>query len=430
MRILVTGAAGFLGRHVVAALIGAGHDVVCCLRDPARAQRIFPGATCLACDFNRDTAPEAWLPRLAGVDAVVNCVGILQERRGQSIEAIHGLAPRALFEACLSAGVRRVIQISALGVDGADDTAYARTKLAADRHLQGLDLDWLVLRPSLAYSESGSYGGTSLFRALAALPFFVPVVGDGRQLFQPIHLADLAEAVRRLVEPGAPARRVIAVVGPQPIPLVDILLALRAWLGLPPAPVLRVPRALVACAARLGDASGAGPFNTTALRMLSLGATADPGPLMEATGLAPRAFHQALATAPAHVQDRWHARLYVLRPVLRTTLALFWIASGAIAAVAGPWAEAWRGLWPDGPSGPGLAAFWGLCLADMALGGLLLARWRVPLVGAVQILAVLGYLALATAAWPALWLYPLGPLVKLLPLLVATLVMMAIEDQR
>ena len=188
MRILVTGAAGFIGRHIVAALGSAGHRVVCATRDVERTRRMFPGQESIACDFNRDVTTDAWLPRLVGIDAVVNCVGILQSRRGQSMAAIHSAAPKALFDACVRTGVRRVMQISALGVGPQVSTAYSQSKLDADRYLETLDLDWVVLRPSLAYTPAGSFGGTSLFRALAALPWIVPLVGNGRQLFQPIHM--------------------------------------------------------------------------------------------------------------------------------------------------------------------------------------------------------------------------------------------------
>lgn len=109
MRILVTGATGFIGRHIAARLGAAGHRVVCCVRDVPRARRLFPDCECIPCDFNDDVAPDAWLPRLAGVDAVVNCVGILQSRRGQAMAAIHRDAPKALFDACAQARLRRVI---------------------------------------------------------------------------------------------------------------------------------------------------------------------------------------------------------------------------------------------------------------------------------------------------------------------------------
>ena len=150
MRVLLTGANGFIGRYLVAALHAAGHDVTAAVRRPSEIARAFPAVRTITVDLNRDLAPDIWRLRLAGIDAVVNCAGILSASRGQAIEAIHHTGPCALFDACAAAGVRRVIQISAISADLAAKTDYAATKKAADDHLATLDIDWVVLRPSLA----------------------------------------------------------------------------------------------------------------------------------------------------------------------------------------------------------------------------------------------------------------------------------------
>ena len=72
------------------------------------------------------------------------------------------------------------------------DTEYAKTKLAADNYLQHLNIDWIILRPSLVYA-SNSFGGTSLLRALSVLPI-IPLIGNGFQKFQPIHIEDLSKS--------------------------------------------------------------------------------------------------------------------------------------------------------------------------------------------------------------------------------------------
>ncbi|MEE9209562.1 MAG: SDR family oxidoreductase [Kiloniellales bacterium] len=348
MRILLTGANGFIGRHLTAALLGAGHDVVAAVRAGAEIRRAFPDVTVIAADMNADTDPEAWLPRLAGVDAAINCAGILQGSRGQSIEAVHYLGPKALFDACAACGVRRVIQISAISAEDAAGTAYARTKKQADDYLRGLDLDWVVLRPSLVYAE-GSHGGTSLLRALAALPVAIPLVGRGDQVFQPIHMDDLSAAVVRC---------------------------------------------------------------------------------LEALGIEPRSMAAALAARPSQVQDRWHARLYFVRPLLRWTLGAFWLLSGAIGLIA--------------PAGAvlahaaalrlsGAAVAWAVgagSLLDVAIAIGLLLRYRPGLMAAGQVMVILGYTLALGVAEPALWADPLGPLLKNLPILVAALVLAALGVER
>lgn len=434
MRILVTGAYGFIGSHLTASLRAAGHEVVGCGRDLATGRRLFPDLEWIPCDFNRDTSTDAWAARLAGIDAVINCAGILQASRSDDIQAIHHLAPAALFDACAAAGIRRVVHVSALGVDEAAGTEYARSKQAAENRLAGLDIDWVVLRPSLVHARS-CYGGTALFRALAAFPVFVPLPGGGGQMFQPIHMADLAHAVHRLLEPDAPSRIILEPVGPEPMTLRQIVLAQRRWLGFGEARVVPVPMPLVRAAATVGDAMHwlgfRGSLRSTALRQMEYGNTADAAPFVEAVGFAPRRYADALAAEPAGVQDRWHARLMPLRPLLRVTLALFWIASGVITLIEPGRSQALMLLYMAGfaPFAANIA-LWGGAAVDIALGGMLLTRRRARLAAAGMLAVSLGYLAVATLALPELWADPLGPLAKVVPLLPATLAVMALEDDR
>ncbi len=432
MRVLVAGATGFIGRHIVAALRVGGHRVVCAVRDVERLQRMFPDQEAIACDFNRDVTVDAWLPRLAGIGAVVNCVGILQSRRGQSMAAIHGAAPKALFEACERTGVRRVVHISALGIGPQISIEYSQSKLDTDGHLESLDLDWLILRPSLVYSPAGSFGGTSLFRALAALPGFVPLVGDGRQLFQPIHMVDLAETVRRLVEDASVARRIINVVGPEPMPLRDILAGLRGWLGLGAPRFFETPLPVARAAARIADGlGGVGPITTTSLTMLLAGNAADPAPFMTATGMRPRSFADALANDPAHVQDRWHARLYFLRPLLRIAIGLFWLFTGLTTVALWPQADSLRMLRDSGVPGFLLPVAYHLGWSfDVVIGLAVLVRYRVPLVGSIMVASTVAYLVILSIGQPWQWIHPVTPLAICIPLVAATLVMMAIDDDR
>ena len=434
MRILLTGANGFIGRHITAALLGAGHDVVAAVRAPARLRRAFPEVTAIAADMNADTGPEAWVARLAGVDAVINCAGILQASRGQSIEAVHYLGPKALFDACAACGLRRVVQISAISADDAAGTAYARTKKQADDYLRSLDLDWIVLRPTLVYG-AGSHGGTSLLRAMAALPFAIPLVGRGDQVFQPIHMDDLTAAVVRCLETPDLGRVTLAPVGPDTLTAKEILLQLRSWLGLGPVPTLSVPMPLIRVLARLGDWIGGGPLNTTALRQLEYGNAAPARPFVEvlgieALGIEPRSMAAALAARPSQVQDRWHARLYFVRPLLRWTLGVFWLLSGVIGLIAPAGAILGHGA-ALGLTGAAVAWAVGAgSLLDVAIGIGLLLRYRPGLMAAVQVIVVLGYTLALSVAEPALWADPLGPLLKNLPILAAALALAGLEAER
>ncbi len=391
MKVLVTGATGFIGRHVAAGLIAAGHEVLIGARDKARASKIFPDHGFVACDFTRDLSLEVWAPRLEGVEALVNCVGVLQPRRRATIEAVHKTATAALFDACAAAGVRRVIHVSALGVDTGIDLHYATSKLAADAHLQGLDLDWTILRPSLVYTPAGSYGGTSLLRAQAALPLFIPLPGRGDQPFQPVFMDDLTEGIRRLLEEGKGIGEVIPVTGPEPVSIREILFGFRRWLGLGRAWPLPIPMPLMRLLARLGDLVGSGPLTTTSLRMIEQGNAAAPNDFTRVTGIPPRCFGEVLAQHPAQVQDRWHARLYFLRPVLRSALGLFWIV-GASVMLFGGGLEAGQAL-SGGDPVPPQSGFdlWHVLFGLALLSGLLLLfrlKARLVLVCQAWVLAI------------------------------------------
>jgi len=331
MKVLLTGATGFIGRHLLAALIQAGHDVVPAVRRPAQADRLLPRPASIRADFNRMTKPEDWAPHLAGIDAVINCAGILQGRPGQSIDAVHAAAPIALFRACETAGIRRVIQVSAISAELGVGTGYAATKHAADAYLAGTQLDWVILRPSLVYARD-AHGGTALFRAIAALPFLTPLPGDGRQQFQPIHMDDLTGAVVRILADPSIGRITIDPVGPEPITLRQLFADLRQWLGYRPVPAIGVPMFLMRIAARVGDVLG-GSLNTTAIRQVEFGNTGPVQPLVAATGIRPRGWKEGLSQHPARPQDRRQARFYFVRPLVWVASALF--ALGFILAVAG-----------------------------------------------------------------------------------------------
>ena len=241
LRVLLTGATGLIGRAVLAGLAGEGHDVVAIARGAGASQLLPQAARCIALDIAQATEPVQWLPHLVGIDAVVNCAGVLQDGPRDSTAGVHTRGPAALFAACEQAGVRRVVQMSAVGVDrDSAVTAFARSKRAGDEALMARDLEWVVLRPSVVVGRQ-AYGGSALFRGLAALPL-VPRVRDTGPM-QIVQLDDLVRTVLFFLRADAPTRVALEIVGPEALSLDEVLAAYRRWLGFGQ-PALRVRAAL------------------------------------------------------------------------------------------------------------------------------------------------------------------------------------------
>lgn len=253
MKVLVCGAAGFIGGNIVRQMRVAGHDV-----REGRAPEM---------DYARDLDVAAWLPRIEGVDAVVNAVGVLRDSRARPMEAVHHLAPAALFEACAQQGVRRVIHVSALGIDG-NPTPYARSKLRAEALLRGLHeqgrLTPTILRPSIVFGRGGA--SSQLFMHLARLPLLLLPGAALRARVQPVAVGDLAESCVALLPADAPPS--LDCVGPRPMALAAFIASLREQLGHRPATVLALPDWLSRASARCGDHLPFQPWCSETLALL------------------------------------------------------------------------------------------------------------------------------------------------------------------
>ena len=421
LHVLVVGANGFIGRHVIARLVADGHRVTCAGRDTTVLRRRFPNCPVVGVDLRTDDA-ATWALRLNGIDAVVNAAGIL---RGD-LDGVQRRGPMALFDACATVGIRRVVQVSALGA-GLVDTPFLRSKAAADTHLLRLARDgnrpWSVVRPSLVVGRGGA--STALFSALATLPRPLRL-GPGTWRVQPIHASDVARALADLVvSPAAP--ETLDLIGPDPMRTDGLTACLRNWLGLPPRHPLAIPATLLRLGARLGEALPDAALTRDALSMLEAGNVADPAPAAAALGWAPRPLAAGLAAEPACAADLFAARIVPLRGVLLACLATVWVGTG-IASLLVPAARADALLGGLGLSG-GLAldATRAGALLDLGLGLGLLPRRHRRFVLAAQLALMAAYTALASVALPSLWLDPFGPLLKNLAVLAATLALLATE---
>lgn len=430
MRILLIGASGLIGAAVAARLSAAGHEVTGLGRGGSGAARRLPVAGWAQLDLRAALREEDWLPHLAGMEAVVNCAGVLQDSGRDSTARVHRDAPAALWRACARAGVRRVIQLSAMGVDRGGLTPFSATKMEGDAALMESGLDWAVLRPSVVVGRR-AYGGSALFRGLAALPF-LPRTPDAGPI-DVVQLDDVAETVARLLAPDAPSRITLELAGPDRLSFEEVVAAYRRWLGWRPAKVVRVPGWAIGAMWALGDAAARlgwrPPVRTTARREIVRGATGDSARWTRATGIVPQSLERALAAEPASVQERWFSRLYLLKPLALVTFALFWILTGLVAL--GPGYDLAVGYMERAGAGalsaPSVVAG---SIADLLIGFAILYRptARIGLLAAIAV--SLAYLVAGTILLPGLWRDPLGPMMKIWPILAFNLLCLAMLDER
>ena len=426
-RVLVTGANGFIGTSVVAALHRSGMRTRCVVRDPDRFRRRFPDAEACGLDLTDERAhvADTWRPLLEGIDAVVNVAGLLQPPKTSHAWNVHHRAPEALFAACEATSVRRVIHISAVGIEETD-TLFAASKRAGEASLTSRDLDWTILRPVLVVGDD-SYGGTSLVRALAAIPLRTPVIGDGRTPLQVIHKEDLAEGIVQLIEHDTAIRETLEPAAPDRLTLEGLLAAYREWLGLAPNRTFRLPPGLAKWIARIGDVTRMPPVTSTALAQLNGRLTGDGDGFRQATGVAARDLPEILAERSSGTQDLWHARLFLLRPLVRMTLALLWAVSGVVGLLAEPASYAPLNTLLGHLTVPFTIAFSAL---DLGIAAALVRGWRPKLMARVQLAVILGYTVGLTVLAPALWTDPFGALLKNIPLLLLVLMYRVLEEER
>ncbi len=420
MVVFLTGASGFIGQHLAQALREAGHRVI------AAVHRHRPGPEeSVPVDFARDFDPALWRPRLIGVDAVINAVGLIRERKGLTFDALHVRAPRALFAAAAEVGVRRVVQISALGADDQAQSEYHVSKRRADDFLSAMPLSSVIVQPSLVYGRGGA--SARMFDTLASLPL-VPLPAGGEQRIQPIHIDDLVPAVVALLEREAWRVGRVPLVGPEAITLREYVAALRGAMGLRPARTVAIPGGWMRAAARVGDRVPGLLLDSATLGMLERGNTADVRATRQVLGHDPRPARRFILASERRLVLQ-AAQLLWLVPLLRLSVAILWLVTGIVSLAVYPLSESYALLARTGITGRAAPlALGAAALLDVALGIASLAvrrRW----VWWTQIALILAYTAIITWRLPEFWAHPYGPILKNIPIL-ATLLLLAHFEER
>ena len=432
--ILVLGASGLIGRFVTDDLRARGFPVVGVARKLSASQKSSPLDLELPI-MSMDASALARLLRDHRIDVVVNCLGVLQDGRGSDTSAVHrDFVARLLQAIRYSARRIRLVHISIPGAPETDRTAFSTTKREAERLIAGSGVAFAILRPGFVVALA-AYGGSAMVRSLAAFPLDLPAE-ERAAPFQPVAMEDIAATIAWLAERDCSEANAVIwdLMQAQPVTLGDVIDQFREVFGTGRWWRIVMPTFLIDLGAKLGDfANRLGwmpPMRTTALAELRRGVSGDPAEWMAATGIVPRRLEQTAGRRPATIQDKWFARLFPIKALMIASLVAFWVVSGFIALVVSY--DAAAAILRDYGFPPWLVApvTIGTSLMDMSIGVLIAFRRTAAFGLMAGIIASLGYMLGAAILTPALWIEPLGALVKTGPAIVLMLVALLTLDNR
>ena len=232
MNITIFGGGGFIGRHLAAELARRGHALSLPVRNREGVKDsliLLPQADVYAYDPNSMTKIKK---RLAGSDAVVNLVGILNENSRNLYDRVHGEFVRMMMEGCAKNQVPRVVQISAIGASPGAPSAYLRSKAKGEQLVKANDaVSYAIIRPSVVFGEGDSFINrfAPLLRHFPALP--VPMAAAQ---FQPIYVGDLVTMIANVLEDDAYRSKTLHAGGPEVLTLEDILRRIAQAMGRTP----------------------------------------------------------------------------------------------------------------------------------------------------------------------------------------------------
>jgi len=274
-RVFLTGATGFVGSHVLPALLGAGHSVTALVRSDARATALqarfaaSPGKfeTRIGTVNDRASLDAA----MVGCDAVVHLVALARDwNDGADLERVNAVGTATIVAAAEAAGITRFIHLGALGVLERPELHYASSKARGEGFVRASSLDWTILKPSLIWGERDGF--FNIVAALVKLPApAVPVPGNGKSRFQPVWVGDVARAIVQVLDaPKGSIKASFELGGPRYWTYAEITREVARALGKRRI-IIPMPVPLITLVARISEAIRLPfPVATDQLRQLAL----------------------------------------------------------------------------------------------------------------------------------------------------------------
>jgi uncharacterized protein YbjT (DUF2867 family) len=291
-RVFVTGGTGFVGKHVVRALLAQGFLVRCLVRPGSEAElRGFESIDRVPGDVLR---PETLLTSAEGCTALVHLVGIIRERsvRGVTFERLHVQATRNMLALAKQAGIRRFVHMSALGTRPAARSRYHQSKWQAEEAVRQSDTDWTIFRPSIIFGRGDEF--ISVLAGMIRRFPAVPVLGDGRYRLQPVPVEHIAQGFSRAIHTPTAVRQTYEAAGPSAYSFIEILDSIGQALGRRRVRKLHVPLGPVKALTRTLQWLPLYPVTMDQIAMLEEESVTNPSAFYTDFGITPETFDAGL----------------------------------------------------------------------------------------------------------------------------------------
>lgn len=291
-RVFVTGATGFVGRPVVRALLARGFLVRCLVRPGSEASlRGFEAIDRVPGDV---LEPQSLVPSVEGCAAIVHLVGIIREHpaRGITFERLHLRASTNMLAVAREAGVKRFVQMSAMGTREGARSRYHQTKWAAEEAVRASGLDWTILRPSIIFGRGDGF--VSVLAGLIRRSPLVPVLGKGGNRLQPIAVEHVAEGIARILRTPTAVGATYEAGGPRAYTVDEIIDLIARALHKERVRKVYVPLAPVKAVTRVAQAIPFYPLTMDQLAMLEEDHAADVSRFYGDLGIEPEPFADGL----------------------------------------------------------------------------------------------------------------------------------------
>jgi uncharacterized protein YbjT (DUF2867 family) len=232
LRVAIVGGTGFVGSHLVPQVLKAGHEVRVVGRG-VRPPALPPDLTPTHGDVVSGDGLEA---AFQSADVVVNLVAVIRERGLQTFDAVNAQGTANVADAAARAGVKRLVQLSAIGADPDPNFPYLISKWRGEQAVIASSLEWVIIRSSTIFGKGDGFF-TLLARAISLPAPFLLIPGDGAAVFQPIHADDVGRCLLAAIEDSRRARQLYEIGGPDQVTLEQITLAVaqaidKEWFGI------------------------------------------------------------------------------------------------------------------------------------------------------------------------------------------------------